>query len=116
MTTQPGGQAEGVPVAAGDAAGQLALTMTYGEMDSALEDGSAVVLGQAIAWLAKCGNCWWVLYERGWLRVLDHDVATELDGISASLARADRGARDAVLRATLRPEFLGTPGRTRTTD
>jgi hypothetical protein len=38
-------------------------------------------------------DSWWVLYEHGWLRVIDEHVAADLDHVAGRLAEAARSSR-----------------------
>lgn len=86
-------------------------TMTYAEMDEALQAGLAAPIGHAIAWLVKYQERWWVLWERGWLLIDDESATAELDELAEDLARFPSGVRDAVLSQTLRPEMFDLPGK-----
>jgi hypothetical protein len=65
---------------------EVPLTMTHSAMNSAYDQGEAVPLGSAVAWLIRYRESWWVVYEHGWLRVTDTVTAGELDQAAARLA------------------------------
>lgn len=71
-------------------------------MDAAYEAGEAVPLGQAISWLARYRDAWWVVYERGWLRVTEKSTEADLDQLAARLTTAEAAAAcDAAIRGAL---------------
>jgi hypothetical protein len=88
----------------GDAVDQIPLAVTHAEMNAAYDSGEAVPLGQSVSWLVRYRNAWWVVYERGWLRIADDLTAADLDQAAARLAQAEAGAiRDIDLRSTPTP-------------
>jgi hypothetical protein len=58
-------------------------------MNAAYDQGHAVPLAAAMAWLVRYSGSWWVVYERGWLRVTDTATAEDLDEAAARLAKAE---------------------------
>jgi hypothetical protein len=90
MTTPPAGTAAAGH--AGPGPGGLPLAMTRAAMNAAYDNGDAVPLGRAVAWLARYRGAWRVVYERGWLRVTETATAGELDEAAARLARAEPAA------------------------
>ena len=84
------------------------LVMSHAEMNAAYNSGAAVPLAQAISWLVRYRDAWWVVYEGGWLRITDELTAADLDQATARLSEADAiTARDAAIRTA-----LDTPRRT----
>ena len=71
------------------AADQIPLAVTHAEMNAAYDTGEAVPLGQSVSWLVRYRHAWWVVYERGWLRVTDTATAEDLDHSAARLAEAE---------------------------
>ena len=67
----------------------LPLAVTHATMNAAYDNGEAVPLAAAMAWLTRYQDSWWVVYERGWLRVTDIATAQDLDQAAARLANAD---------------------------
>jgi hypothetical protein len=67
----------------------LPLAMTHAAMNAAYDNGDAVPLGTAVAWLVRYREAWWVVYERGWLRVTDTVTAEELDETASRLKRVE---------------------------
>ena len=57
---------------------------------AALSAGTAEPFGQGFPWLVRYLDSWWVLYEHGWLRVIDEHVAADLDHAAGRLAEAER--------------------------
>lgn len=57
---------------------------------AALSAGTAEPFGQGFPWLVRYLDSWWVLYEHGWLRVIDEHVAADLDHVGGRLAKAER--------------------------
>lgn len=90
----PGVVQEAGPVADAD----IPLAITHADMNAAHECGVAVPLAQSIPWLVRYRDAWWVVYEQGWLRVIDDLAGTDLNQLSARLARAEAAAdRDAAI-------------------
>jgi hypothetical protein len=90
--------------ASADAADQLPLAVTHAEMNAAYDSGEAVPLGRSVSWLVRYRDAWWVVYERGWLRIADDITAADLDAAAARLAQAEAAAaRDTDLRRILAP-------------
>jgi hypothetical protein len=88
------------------------LVMSHAEMNAAYDSGAAVPLAQAISWLVRYLDAWWVVYERGWLRITDELTATDLDQATARLSEADAvAARDAAIRTALDTPQRRTGGR-----
>lgn len=56
-----------------------ALAMSHGEMNAAYLSGRAVPLAQSVSWLVRYQDSWWVVYERGWLRVTDGLAEADID-------------------------------------
>jgi hypothetical protein len=61
-------------------------------MNAAYDSGEAVPLGQSVSWLVRYRQAWWVVYERGWLRIADDITAADLDQAAARLTQAEAGA------------------------
>jgi hypothetical protein len=80
------------PGTLGDAADQVPLAVTHVEMNAAYDSGEAVPLGQSVSWLVRYRSAWWVVYERGWLRIADEITAADLDQAAARLAQAEAAA------------------------
>jgi len=90
--------------APGDAVSQIPLAVTHAEMNAAYDSGEAVPLGQSVSWLVRYREAWWVVYERGWLRIADEITAADLDQAAARLAQAEAAAsRDTALRSSPMP-------------
>jgi len=62
--------------------------MSHGEMNTAYLSGSAVPLAQSVSWLVRYQGSWWVVYERGWLRVTEDLVEADIDTCASQLADA----------------------------
>ena len=75
-------------MAAIDPAPKLPLAVTHAEMNAAYDKGEAVPLAASMAWLVRYQDSWWVVYERGWLRVTDTATAEDLDDAAVRLAEA----------------------------
>ena len=67
---------------------ELPLAVTHATMNAAYDNGEAVPLAAAMAWLTRYQDSWWVVYERGWLRVTDTATAEDLDQAAARLTEA----------------------------
>jgi hypothetical protein len=80
------------PPAPGDAADQVPLAVTHAEMNAAYDSGEVAPLGQSASWLVRYRDAWWVVYERGWLRIADDTTAADLDQAAARLAQAEAAA------------------------
>jgi hypothetical protein len=72
----------------------LSSLIAHGELNAALHEGDAVLLGPELGWVARYGGSWWVECEHGWLRVTDEDVARELGQVAARLAQRGTAAAD----------------------
>lgn len=82
--------------------GTLPLGITHAEMNAAYDQGTAVPLADTISWLVRYQDHWWVVYERGWLRITDTLTAADLDDTAARITPSQaRVARDTQIRATL---------------
>jgi len=66
-----------------------ARVMSHGEMNTAYLSGEAVPLAQSVSWLVRYQGSWWVVYERGWLRVTNDLVEADIDSCAA-IADKDR--------------------------
>jgi hypothetical protein len=67
-------------------------------MNAAYAAGLAVPLGHIVSWIVRYDDAWWVLYERGWLRVTDAAAADDLDRRNIQMTEADAAtARDAAI-------------------
>jgi len=87
-----------------DPAAELPLEISHAEMDVAYRAGDAVSLGQAIPWLARYLDAWWVAYEGGWLRINDKSAEADLDHLASRLTRAEAVAtQDAAIRRAYQP-------------
>jgi hypothetical protein len=78
----PEGRAHGDAARSED---EQARVMSHGEMNAAYLSGQAVPLAQSISWLVRYQGSWWVVYERGWLRVTDDLVAADMDSSASRL-------------------------------
>jgi hypothetical protein len=58
-------------------------------MNDAYDTGEAIPLGGGVSWLVRYRDAWWVVYERGWLRVTDNATAEDLDRATVRLAEAE---------------------------
>jgi hypothetical protein len=63
----------------------LPLAITHAEMNAAYDTGSAVPLAHEVPWLTRYLDAWWVVYERGWLRVTDELTAADIDDRAARM-------------------------------
>jgi hypothetical protein len=81
-----------MPSAPEDPADQIPLAVTHAEMNAAYDSGEAVPLGQSVSWLVRYREAWWVVYERGWLRIADEITAADLDQAAARLTQAEAAA------------------------
>jgi hypothetical protein len=61
-------------------------------MNAAFDQREVVPLGASAAWLVRYRDAWWVVYERGWLRITDTATVEELDQAAARLAQAESAA------------------------
>jgi hypothetical protein len=88
--------------AAHDPTEDVPLEVSHAEMDAAHVRGEAEPLGHAIPWLARYQDVWWIVYEGGWLRVVDESTEADLDHAAARLTPAEAAAvRDAAIRGAL---------------
>jgi hypothetical protein len=83
-TAQPEDSAQDAP-----AQDRLPLAVTHAAMNAAFDEGTATLLGAAVAWLVRHSGAWWVVYEHGWLRITDAATAQDLDQAAARLAQAE---------------------------
>jgi hypothetical protein len=72
--------------------------MSHGEMNAAYLSGLAVPLAQSVSWLVRYQGAWWVVYERGWLRITDDLVEADIDTCASPLAQAvsDAACKDGI--------------------
>ena len=64
------------------------LEISHAQMNDAICNRTAVLLGRGLWWIARYLDAWWVEYEGGWLRVTDDHVTAELDDMASRLAEA----------------------------
>ena len=76
--------ADGRP-AAPSSAPDHPLEITHAQMDAAHETGEAVPFSQTVPWLVRHDGSWWVVYERGWLRITDELTAVDIDQRAAEM-------------------------------
>jgi len=69
--------------------GDRVLEISHAQMDAAHGSGEAVPFSQSVPWLVRYDGSWWVIYERGWLRITDELTATDIDERAAQLPEAD---------------------------
>jgi hypothetical protein len=106
MTTKPQSASSDAPpepaliAAPIDPSPELPLAISHVQMNAAYDRGEAVPLGASMAWLIRYLDAWWVVYERGWLRVTDNATAEDLDQAAARLADAEEVARRLPASAT----------------
>jgi hypothetical protein len=74
---------------------RLPLAVTHAAMNAAFDEGTATLLGAAVAWLVRHRGAWWVVYEHGWLRITDVATTQDLDRAAVRLAQAEAGDRRA---------------------
>jgi hypothetical protein len=63
----------------------LPLAITHAEMNTAYDTGAAVPLTREVSWLTRYLDAWWVVYERGWLRITDELTAADIDDRAARI-------------------------------
>jgi len=78
-----------------DPAPELPLAVSHAAMNAAYDKGEAIPLAASMTWLIRYQDSWWVVYERGWLRVTDTATAEDLDQASARLDEAEKVSREA---------------------
>jgi hypothetical protein len=62
------------------------LAITHAAMNTAYNKGEAIPLAPTATWLTRYRDAWWVVYERGWLRITDPATAADLDQAATRLA------------------------------
>jgi hypothetical protein len=67
------------------------LFLSHDEMRRAYDQGSASLLSGEIDGIIHHSNTWWVVYERGWLRITDEHVLADLDQAAERLAVEPEG-------------------------
>jgi hypothetical protein len=67
--------------------------MTHAAMNAAFDAGAAVLLSEAVNWVVRHRDAWWVVYEHGWLRITDAAAAQDLDRAAGRLAQAEAAAK-----------------------
>jgi hypothetical protein len=78
------------------------LELTHAQMNAAYDSGQATPLAHAVPWLVRYQQAWWVVYEKGWLRVTDQPTADDLDQRAAQMTGEDaQAARNAAIRAAV---------------
>jgi hypothetical protein len=58
-------------------------------MNAAYDKGEATPLAASMTWLIRYQDSWWVVYERGWLRITDTATAGDLDQAATRLTQAE---------------------------
>jgi hypothetical protein len=77
--------------------------MTHAAMNAAFDAGAAVLLSEAVNWVVRHRDAWWVVYEHGWLRITDELVAAELDEAATRLAAAETPAAGGTVTQSAQP-------------
>jgi hypothetical protein len=72
------------------AADDRVLEISHAQMDAAHNNGEAIPFAQSVPWLVRYDGSWWVVYERGWLRITDELTATDIDQRAAQVPKADK--------------------------
>jgi hypothetical protein len=70
-------------------AGDRVLEISHAQMDAAHNNREAIPFAQSVPWLVRYDGSWWVVYERGWLRITDELTATDIDHRAAQLPEVD---------------------------
>lgn len=65
------------------------LLLSHAAMHAAFERGEAEPVGESIGYLMRHRDAWWVLYEDGWLRLIESVVTAQLDQLYPRLAQAE---------------------------
>jgi hypothetical protein len=99
----PADKAAGAEEAASQrAASDYILEVGHARMNAAYDSGEAVPFAHSVPWLARYDGSWWVVYERGWLRVTDEPTVADLDQRAAQMTEAEaKKGRDAAIRAAV---------------
>ena len=84
-----GDNTAGARPAAGAPADDRVLEISHAQMDAAHNNGEAIPFAQSVPWLVRYDGSWWVVYERGWLRITDELAATDIDQRAAQVPEAD---------------------------
>lgn len=63
----------------------LPLSITFAEMVECRRHGLAQPFSETVQQIIRYGGAWWIVYERGWLLVTDHDVAQEISRLAQGL-------------------------------
>ena len=90
MTTRPGTTLAGARPAAGAPADDRVLEISHAQMDAAHNNGEAIPFAQSVPWLVRYDGSWWVVYERGWLRITDELAATDIDQRATLMPGTDK--------------------------
>ncbi len=78
------------------------LEIGHAQMNIAYDAGEAVPFARAVPWLVRYDGSWWVVYERGWLRVTDDLTAADLDQRAAQMTEAEaKEYRDEAIRSAV---------------
>ena len=98
MTSQPHDAAAREAPTPADAPVEL----THAQMNAAYDSGQAVPFARAVPWLVRYRDAWWVVYEGGWLRIVDQPTTQNLDERAAQMTEADiEVARSAAIRGAV---------------
>jgi hypothetical protein len=88
-----------------------ARVMSHWEMNAAYLSGQAVPLAQSVSWLVRHQGSWWVVFERGWLRITDDLVEADIDTCASRLTKAPGDiAREGGAQAACGQRDSGEPG------
>ena len=71
-------------------AGDRVLEISHAQMDAAHNNREAIPFAQSVPWLVRYDGSWWVVYERGWLRITDELTATDIDQRAVQVPEAGR--------------------------
>jgi hypothetical protein len=67
-----------------------------------------IPFAQSVPWLVRYDDSWWVVYERGWLRVTDEPTAADLDQRSAQMTEAEADSGRPALRGIDTEDSVGS--------
>lgn len=64
--------------------------VSHAEMNAAYERGDAVFLSRSISWVMRYRDAWWVVFDHGWLCIVEGLVDPDLGAITARLTAAEQ--------------------------
>lgn len=87
MTAVPSGKNTPAPSAT-PAAFEETRAVSHQEMDAAFARGEALLLNRSMPWLMRFRDSWWVVFNHGWIRIVDGLMSDDVENAAVRLTAA----------------------------